>query len=72
MRQMLRTIVFILLNPSGPATSPQPPPTNADVKNGAAQDTGQMDLSKVLQPQQKYNIIVFVPKIDINCEGTST
>jgi len=40
----------ILLNLSGPATSPQPPPTNPDVKNSAAPDNGQMDLTKVLEP----------------------
>ncbi|XP_051996414.1 electroneutral sodium bicarbonate exchanger 1-like [Xyrauchen texanus] len=35
------------MDKTGPATSPQPPPTNTDIKNGAAQDNGQMDLSKV-------------------------
>ncbi|XP_026116187.1 electroneutral sodium bicarbonate exchanger 1 [Carassius auratus] len=34
------------MDKAGPATSPQPPPTNLDVKIGAA-DNGQMDLSKV-------------------------
>uniref|UniRef100_A0A8C1FUV2 Anion exchange protein n=1 Tax=Cyprinus carpio carpio TaxID=630221 RepID=A0A8C1FUV2_CYPCA len=34
------------MDKAGPATSPQPPPTNSDVKIGAA-DNGQMDLSKV-------------------------
>ncbi|KAF4112374.1 electroneutral sodium bicarbonate exchanger 1 [Onychostoma macrolepis] len=34
------------MDKSGPATSPQPPPINPDVKIGAA-DNGQMDLSKV-------------------------
>ncbi|XP_048055354.1 electroneutral sodium bicarbonate exchanger 1 [Megalobrama amblycephala] len=35
------------MDKTGPATSPQPPPTNPDVKNGAAPDNGQMDLTKV-------------------------
>ncbi|XP_043098244.1 electroneutral sodium bicarbonate exchanger 1 [Puntigrus tetrazona] len=34
------------MDKAGPATSPQPPPTNPDVKIGAAEN-GQMDLSKV-------------------------
>ncbi|XP_049335197.1 electroneutral sodium bicarbonate exchanger 1 isoform X2 [Astyanax mexicanus] len=35
------------MDKSGPATSPQPPPVSADVKNGTGQDNGQVDLSKV-------------------------
>ncbi|XP_051562776.1 electroneutral sodium bicarbonate exchanger 1-like isoform X2 [Myxocyprinus asiaticus] len=35
------------MDKTGPATSPQPPPANTEIKNGAAQDNGQMDLSKV-------------------------
>ncbi|KAK2889369.1 hypothetical protein Q8A67_014744 [Cirrhinus molitorella] len=34
------------MDKAGPATSPQPPPTNPEIKIGAA-DNGQMDLSKV-------------------------
>lgn len=44
-------IMFYCL--SGPATSPQPPPTNPDVKNSVAPDNGQMDLTKVLEPQHQ-------------------
>ncbi|XP_036426744.1 electroneutral sodium bicarbonate exchanger 1 isoform X1 [Colossoma macropomum] len=35
------------MDKSGPATSPQPPPSNVEVKNGTGQDNGQVDLSKV-------------------------
>ncbi|XP_051985615.1 electroneutral sodium bicarbonate exchanger 1-like [Xyrauchen texanus] len=35
------------MDKTGPATSPHPPPTHTEIKNGAAQDNGQMDLSKV-------------------------
>ncbi|KAL7891442.1 hypothetical protein AOLI_G00009180 [Acnodon oligacanthus] len=35
------------MDKSGPATSPQPPPSNVDVKNGSGHDNGQVDLSKV-------------------------
>uniref|UniRef100_A0AAR2IL30 Anion exchange protein n=1 Tax=Pygocentrus nattereri TaxID=42514 RepID=A0AAR2IL30_PYGNA len=35
------------MDKSGPATSPQPPPSNVEVKNAAGQDNGQVDLSKV-------------------------
>uniref|UniRef100_A0A671M9K2 Anion exchange protein n=1 Tax=Sinocyclocheilus anshuiensis TaxID=1608454 RepID=A0A671M9K2_9TELE len=34
------------MDKAGPATSPQPPPTNPDIKNGAP-DNSQMDLTKV-------------------------
>ncbi|XP_026863692.2 electroneutral sodium bicarbonate exchanger 1 isoform X1 [Electrophorus electricus] len=35
------------LEKSGPATSPQPPPPNIEVKNGAGPENSQVDLSKV-------------------------
>ncbi|XP_065120642.1 electroneutral sodium bicarbonate exchanger 1 [Paramisgurnus dabryanus] len=35
------------MDKTGPATSPQPPPTSTDVKNGTAQENGQMELTKV-------------------------
>uniref|UniRef100_A0A8C7INL6 Anion exchange protein n=1 Tax=Oncorhynchus kisutch TaxID=8019 RepID=A0A8C7INL6_ONCKI len=35
------------MDKSGPTVSPQPPPTNIEVKNGANHDNSQVDLSKV-------------------------
>uniref|UniRef100_A0A8C2HF41 Anion exchange protein n=1 Tax=Cyprinus carpio TaxID=7962 RepID=A0A8C2HF41_CYPCA len=63
------------MDKAGPATSPQPPPTNTELKNGAL-DNSQMDLSKVLEPQHqeehhKFVDTHFMKKIPIGAEASN-
>ncbi|TRY54963.1 hypothetical protein DNTS_020724 [Danionella cerebrum] len=47
------------MDKTGPATSPQPPPINPEIKNGAAApDNGQMDLSKIPTGAEASNVLV--------------